>query len=86
MPNDLDPEEYLIRNGKSNFNILLEKSYNISDIIWLIGLKNKINDSPEQIAKFWKFLKNKIFQIKEKNLQLAIKDDLENRINKLRSK
>ena len=86
LPNDLDPEEYLIRNGKSNFNILLEKSYNISDIIWLMGLKNKINDSPEQIAKFWKFLRNKIYLIKEKNLQLAIRDDLENRINKLRSK
>ena len=51
-----------------------------------MGLKNKINDTPEEIAKFWKFLRNKIYQIKEKNLQLAIKDDLENRINKLRSK
>ena len=66
--------------------MLLEKSYNISDIIWLIGLKNKINDTPEEIAKFWKFLRSKIYQIKEKNLQLAIKDDLENRINKLRTK
>ena len=86
LPNDLDPEEYLIKNGKKNFNLLLEKSYNISDIIWLIGLKNKINDSPEEIAKFWKLIRNKINQIKEKNLQLAIRDDLENRINKLRSK
>ena len=86
LPNDLDPEEYLIKNGKSNFNLLLEKSYNITDIIWLMGLKNKINDSPEEIAKFWKFLRNKLYQIKEKNLQLAIRDDLENRINKLRSK
>ena len=51
-----------------------------------MGLKNKINDTPEQIAKFWKFLRNKTYQIKEKNLQIAIKDDLENRINKLRSK
>ena len=33
-----------------------------------------------------KFLRNKIYQIQEKNLQVAIKDDLENRINKLRSK
>ena len=86
LPNHLDPEEYLIKNGKNNFNILLEKSYNISDIIWLMGLKNKINDTPEEIAKFWKFLRYKIYQIKEKNLQLAIKDDLESRINKLRSK
>ena len=51
-----------------------------------MGLKNKINDSAEEIAKFWKFLRNKIYQIKDKNLQLAIKDDLENRINNLRSK
>ena len=86
LPNDLDPEEYLIKNGKKNFNLLLEKSYNISDIIWLIGLKNKINDSPEEIAKFWKLIRNKINQIKEKNLQLAIKDELESRINKLRFK
>ena len=86
LPNDLDPEEYLIKNGKKNFNLLLKKSYNISDIIWLMGLKNKVNDSPEEIAKFWKLIRNKIHQIKEKNLQLAIKDELESRINKLRSK
>ena len=86
LPNDLDPEEYLSKMGKKYFNKLLEQSYSISDIIWLMGLKNKINDTPEEIAKFWKFVRNKIYQIKEKNLQLAIKDDLENRINKLRSK
>ena len=85
LPNGLDPEEYIIKNGKNNFNVLLEKSYSVSDIIWLMGLKNKINDTPEEIAKFWKFIRSKIYQIKEKNLQLAIKDDLENRINKLRS-
>ena len=86
LPNDLDPEEYLIKNGKDSFNLLLKKSYSVSDIIWLMGLKNKINDSAEEIAKFWKFLRNKIYQIEDKNLQLAIKDDLENRINNLRSK
>ena len=86
LPNNLDPEEYLTKNGKDNFNILLEKSYNISDIIWLMGIKNKMNDTPEEVAKFWKFIRSKIYQIKEKNLQLAIKDDLEYRINKLRSK
>ena len=86
LPNNLDPEEFLIKNGKDKFNLLLEKSYFISDIIWLMGVKNKMNDTPEEIAKFWKFIRSKIYQIKEKNLQLAIRDDLENRINKLRSK
>ena len=86
LPNGLDPEEYIVKNGKESFNLLLEKSYSVSDIIWLMGLKNKINESPEEIAKFWKFIRNKIYQIKEKNLQLAIKDDLENRIDNLRSK
>ena len=85
LPNNLDPEEYLIKNGKDKFNVLLEKSYFISDIIWAMGIKNKMNDTPEEIAKFWKFIRSKIYQIKEKNLQLAIRDDLENRINKLRS-
>ncbi len=86
LPNNLDPEEYLIKNGKYRFNVLLEKSYYISDIIWLMGIKNKLNDTPEEVAKFWKFIRSKIYQIKEKNLQLAIRDNLENRINKLRSK
>ena len=86
LPNNLDPEEYLIKNGKDKFNVLLEKSYFISDIIWLMGIKNKMNDTPEEVAKFWKFIRSKIYQIKEKNLQLAIRDDLENRINRLRSK
>ena len=86
LPDNLDPEEYLVKNGKDKFNILLEKSYYISDIIWLMGIKNKMNDTPEEVAKFWKFIRSKIYQIKEKNLQLAIRDELENRINKLRSK
>ena len=86
LPNDLDPEEYLIKNGKDSFNLLLKKSYSVSDIIWLMGLKIKINDSAEEIAKFWKFIRKKVYQIKDKNLQLAIKDDLENRINNLRYK
>ena len=60
LPDNLDPEEYLIKNGKDKFNILLEKSYSISDIIWLMGIKNKINDSPEEVAKFWKFIRSKI--------------------------
>ena len=51
-----------------------------------MGLKIKINDSAEEIAKFWKFIRKKVYQIKDKNLQLAIKDDLENRINNLRYK
>ena len=82
LPNNLDPEEYLIKNGKDKFNILLEKSYYISDIIWLMGIKNKMNDTPEEIAKFWKFIRSKIYQFIEKTLQFAIKDELENRINK----
>ena len=47
LPNGLDPEEYIVKNGKESFNLLLEKSYSVSDIIWLMGLKNKINESPE---------------------------------------
>ena len=33
LPQNLDPEEYLKKFGKKHFNLLLEKSYNISDII-----------------------------------------------------
>ena len=86
LPNKLDPEEYITQRGKNEFDELLTKSFSIADIIWLMGLKNKNDDSPEEMAKFWKFIRNKVYQIKDKNLSLAIKDDLEQRINELRSK
>ena len=84
IPYGYDPEEFLKKQGKDSFKELLVKGYSVSDMIWLIGLKKKTDDTPEAIAKFWDFVRNKVYQIKDKNLHLAIKDDLENRINKYR--
>ena len=84
IPYGYDPEEFLKKQGKDSFKELLVKGYSVSDMIWLMGLKKKSDDTPEAIAKFWDFVRNKVYQIKDKNLHLAIKDDLENRINKYR--
>ena len=32
LPNNLDPEEYLIKKGKDSFNNLLKKSYSLSEL------------------------------------------------------
>ena len=53
-------------------------------MIWLMGLKNKIDNTPESVAKFWNFVRDKVYQIRDKNLNLAIKDDIENRISQYR--
>ena len=84
IPNGYDPEEFLKKEGKDSFKNLLVKGYSVSDMIWLMGLKNKIDNTPESVAKFWNFVRDKVYQIRDKNLNLAIKDDIENRISQYR--
>ena len=86
LPNNTDPEEFINHEGIKNFEKKLEQGYSIADMIWLMGLKIRINNEPETIAKVWNLIRNKVALIQNNSLRLAIKDELEKRINVLRSK
>ena len=49
-----------------------------------MGLKIRINNEPETIAKVWNLIRNKVALIQNNSLRLAIKDELEKRIANLR--
>ncbi len=83
---NLDPEEYIVENGLEAFNDKLKKSLSIADMIWYMGLKLKTDDEPETIAKFWTFVRQKTSLIKNYDIKIAIKDELEKRIKSLRDK
>ena len=55
-------------------------------MIWYMGLKLKTDDEPETIAKFWTFVRQKTSLIKNYDIKIAIKDELEKRIKSLRDK
>ena len=84
LPKNLDPEEFIDQEGVLSFEKKLEQAYSVTDIIWLMGMKIKKDDQPETIAKVWDFLRKKVNLINNSNLKLAVKDELEKRIRKLR--
>ncbi len=86
LSKNLDPEEYIIENGLEAFNNKLKKSLSIADMIWYMGLKLKNDDEPETNAKFWTFIRQKTNLIKNYDLKIAIKDELDKRIKNLRYK
>ena len=84
LPKNLDPEEFIDQEGVLSFEKKLEQAYSVTDIIWLMGMKIKKDEQPETIARVWDFLRKKVNLIKNSNLKLAVKDELEKRIRKLR--
>ena len=84
LPNNLDPEEFVDQEGLLALEKKLEQAYSVTDIIWLMGMKIKKDEQPETIARVWDFLRKKVNLIKNSNLKLAVKDELEKRIRKLR--
>ena len=86
LPINIDPEEFIEKEGVKTFENKLHEGYSVADMIWLMGLKIKSDNEPETIAKVWNFIRNKVLLIKNNSLRLAIRDELEKRINILRSK
>ncbi len=86
LPKGMDPEEFINKEGVLTFKNKLIEGYSITDMIWLMGLKIKKDDQPETIAKTWNFIRNKVNLISNKNLKIAVRDELEKRINQLRFK
>ena len=86
LPVNMDPEEFIDKEGAEAFRKKLIEGYSVADMIWLMGLKIKKDDQPETIAKVWDFIRNKVRLISNHNLKIAIRDELEKRINQLRFK
>ena len=80
LPENMDPEDFIIKNGAEEFENLLNKALSMLDILWMEGLKLIKTNQPETKAAFWSFLRNKVNIIADINLKLAYKDEIEKRI------
>ena len=63
LPNDYDPDDFLIKNGPEEFNKLLAESYSLSDYIWKVEIEKQDISTPERKAGFEKRIKMLINKI-----------------------
>ena len=62
LPDNLDPDNFVVLNGKKSFNEIKKKSINLSDFIWQKLIESEKNLTPEYSA----LLDEKIKQISRK--------------------
>tara|TARA_B100000902_G_scaffold391167_1_gene441377 strand:- start:541 stop:2346 length:1806 start_codon:yes stop_codon:yes gene_type:complete len=58
LPNDYDPDDFLLKNSPEEFKKLLSKSYSLSEFIWKVELEKDDISTPEKKAGFEKRIKS----------------------------
>ena len=86
LPENMDPEDFIIKYGENAFENLLDKALTMLDLLWSEGMKLIKENQPETNAVFWSFLRNKVNTIEDINLKLAYRDEIEKRIKIYRQK
>ena len=78
-----DPDDFIKKEGKEKFLLLLKQKISIEDYIWNINF-NKINkSSPYEISKFEKEIRKLCYQIKDEVLRKHILEIYLNNLNNL---
>ena len=80
LPDHLDPEEFINKNGLNEFEKVLDKAIGPLDVLWLEGSKNVQENEPESYAYFWDYLRSKVNTIENNNIKQAFRDEVEKRI------
>ena len=80
LPDHLDPEEFINKNGLNEFEKVLDKAIGPLDMLWLEGSKNVQENEPESYAYFWDYLRSKVNTIENNNIKQAFRDEIEKRI------
>ncbi|MDC0093596.1 DNA primase [Alphaproteobacteria bacterium] len=86
LPENLDPEDYIKKFGVNEFENILNKAIGIIDLIWMEGLKLVQKNEPETNVIFWNYIREKVNSIKDNNIKLAFRDEIEKRIKVYRNK
>ena len=75
MPEGQDPDDYVKKNGKDNFNKLLKDKQIIQSFIYNYSLR-KINlNNPFEISNFEKEVKKLIYSIQDETLKKYVLED-----------
>ena len=83
LPNGEDPDDFIKKNGKSNFLKLLEQKKVIQSYIWDLYSANLDRNDPFAVSKFEKEIKKKCFSIKDETLKKYILEDFLEKIKNL---
>ena len=86
LPDNLDPEEFIKKNGLEQFESLLDKSVGAFEMLWSQGLKHIRKNEPESQAYSWNYLRKKVNTIENNNIKLAYRDEIEKRIRIFRQR
>jgi DNA primase len=86
LPENLDPEDFIKKYGVNEFEIILDKAIDIIDLIWIQGLKLVRANDPQTNVVFWNYVRDKVKSIKDININLAFRDEIEKRIKIFRGK
>jgi DNA primase len=80
MPQGLDPDDLIKRDGPQAMRTQLEKAMSLFDMIWLMHTKGKRADTPESLAAIEQKLGQAISQIADKNVQGYYQSQIKDRI------
>ncbi len=86
LPDELDPEEFIMKYGLQELEIMLDKAIGIFEMLWIQGLKLIRENEPESYALSWNYLRTKVNTIENNNIKLAYRDEIEKRIRLFREK
>ena len=83
LPKGEDPDDYVKKNGKDKFNDFLKQKKIIQSYIWDAYLSKVNTNSPFEISKFEKTIKNLCYSIKDETLKKYILEEFLEKIKDL---
>jgi len=83
LPENLDPDAYINKNGKESFIKLSENKKVIQDFIWDSYLKEVDKNNPQSLTIFEKKIKSLCYEVKDKTLAKYFLNSFTQKINEL---
>ena len=83
LPNGEDPDDFIKKNGKSNFLKFLKEKKIIQSYIWDLYSNNIDKNDPFAVSKFEKEIKKRCFSIKDETLKKYILEEYLEKIKNL---
>ena len=83
LPENLDPDSFINKEGKDSFLKLLERKKDIQNFIWDCYFQEVDNSDPHSLTLFEKKIKSLCKDINDKTLAKYFLDDFSKRINEL---
>ncbi len=84
LPSDYDPDDFLLNNSQEEFKKILNKSFSLSEFIWMVELEKEDISTPEKKAGFEKRIKAIISKIENQTVRDYYIKEFNDKINVLK--